>query len=103
MGRPEPSRESFRQVGTGEVSYPRDMAVGADQNGRRGLDVAEYRELPDAVVRGVDQADSLHPRSDVETASLVEVEKHGEGVVEQREDACRAVRGLHVDVGHAPP
>ena len=69
--------------------------------GRR--DLAEDRELPHAVVRGVDQPDSIRPRRDVEAAGFTEVEEHGPGVVQQGEHARRTVGGAQVEVGHAPP
>ena len=56
-----------------------------------------------AVVRGVDQPDPVGPRREVEAAGRAEVEEHGPGVVQQGEDAGRAVGGLQVEVGHAPP
>ena len=66
-------------------------------------DLAEDRELPHAVVLGVDQPDSIRPRRDVEAAGFTEVEEHGPGVVQQGEDARGTVGGVQVEVGHAPP
>ena len=79
------------------------MAVGSDQHGRGRGDLAEDRELPHAVVGGVDQPDPIRPRREVEAAGRAEVEEHGPGVVQQVEDARGAVGGLQVEVGHAPP
>ena len=61
------------------------------------------RERAAAIVAGVDPADSIRPRRDVETAGLAEVEEYGPGVVQQGEHARRTVRGMHVEVGHASP
>ena len=66
-------------------------------------DLAEDRELPHAIVRGVDQPDSIRPRRDVEAAGFTEVEEHGPGVVQQGEHARGTVGGVQVEVGHAPP
>ena len=52
---------------------------------------------------GVDQPDSIRPRGDVEAAGLTEVEEHGPSVVQQGEHARGTVRGVQVEVGHAPP
>ena len=65
--------------------------------------LAQDRDPPRAIVLGVDQADSIGPRSDVEAADFTEVEEHGPGVVQQGEYAGGAVLGVHVEVGHAPP
>jgi len=59
------------------------MAVGSDQHGRGSSDLADDRELPHAVVRGVDQPDSIRPRRNAETAGFAEVEEHRPGVVQQ--------------------
>ena len=79
------------------------MSVGSDQHSRRRGDLAEHRKLPHAIVPGVDQPDSIRQRSQVETAGFTEVEEHWPGVVQQGEDARGTVRGLYVEVGHAPP
>src|SRR2546430_1515403 len=76
------------------------MPVGPDQHGRGRSDLAKDRELPRAIVPGVDQPDSIRPRSDVETAGFTEVEEDGPGVVQQGKDARRTVRGIQVEVGH---
>ena len=55
------------------------------------------------IVRGVDEPDSIRPGRNVETAGCTEVEEHGPRVMQQGEDACRAVGGVQVEVGHAPP
>ena len=79
------------------------MPVGSDQHGRGRSDLANGRKLPDAMVPGVDQPDPIRPRRNVETAGFTEVEEHGPGVVQQGEYARGTVRGLQVEVGHAPP
>ena len=79
------------------------MAVGSDQHGRGRSDLADDRQLPHAIVPGVDQPDSIRPRRDVEAAEFTEVEEHGPGVVQQGEHARRTVGGVQVEVGHAPP
>jgi len=38
------------------------MSVGSDQHGRGSSDLAKDRELPHAIVPGVDQPDSIRPR-----------------------------------------
>src|ERR1700716_4424283 len=79
------------------------MPIGSDQYGRWRSDLAKDRYLPHAGLLGVDQPDSIRPRSDVETAGFTEVEEHGPGVVQQGEYARGTVRGIQVEVGHAPP
>ena len=79
------------------------MSVGSDQHRTGRSDRAEYRELPHAVVPGVDQPNPIGPWFDVEAAGFAEVEEHGPGIVQQVEDSRRTVRCLHVEVGHAPP
>ena len=66
-------------------------------------DFAKDRELPHAIVSGVDQPDSTGPRRNVETVGLTEVEEHGPGVVQQGEHRVGTVGGEQVEVGHAPP
>src|SRR2546427_12484035 len=90
----EPGRKCLRQLWVREVSRPRDMAVGSDQHGRGRSDLAKDRELPHAMVPGVDQPDSIRPGSDVETAGFTEVEEDGPGVVQKGEDARGTVRGV---------
>ena len=80
-GRSEPGRKRSRQLWVREVSRPGDMSVGSDQHCRGSSDLAMDRELPHASMLGVDQPDSIRPRSDVETAGFTEVEEHGPGVV----------------------
>src|SRR5207248_4723433 len=101
-GRSEPGRKCLRQLRVREVSCPGDMPVGSDQHGRGSIDLAKDRELPHAIVPGVDQPDSIRPRRNVGTAGLTEVEEHGPGVVQQGEYARGTVRGMQVEVGHAP-
>jgi hypothetical protein len=48
--RPEPRRQRFHQPPRCSVAHPGDMAVGADQHGRRRGDFAEHRQLPPAGV-----------------------------------------------------
>jgi len=79
------------------------MPVGSDHHGGGRSDLSEDRELPHAIVSGVDQPDSIRPRREVEIAGFTEVEEHGPGAVQQGEDARGTVRGLQVEVGHAPP
>src|SRR5713226_9496382 len=102
-GRSEPGRKCLRQLWVREVSCPGDMSVGPDQHGSGSSDLANDRELPHAIVPGVDQPDSICPRRNVEPAGFTEVEEHGPGVVQQGEDARWTVRGMQVEVGHAPP
>ncbi len=79
------------------------MPIGSDHHSRRRSDLASDRELPYAIVAGVDQPDSTRPRRDVNAAGLTEAEEHGPGVVQQGEHARGTVGGVHVEVGHAPP
>ena len=69
------------------------MPVGSDHHGRGRSDLAKDRELPHAIVPGVDQPDSIRPRRNVETAGFTEVEEHRPGVVQQGEDALGTVGG----------
>jgi hypothetical protein len=70
------------------------MPVGPDQHGRGSIDLVKDRELPHAIVPGVDQPDSIRPRRDVQAAGFAEVEEHGPGVVQQGEHARGTVRGV---------
>src|SRR2546429_1465921 len=99
----EPGRKCLRQLWVREVSRPGDMSVGSDQHGRGRGDLANDRELPHAIVPGVDQPDSIRPGRNVETAGSTEVEEDGPGVVQEGEHASGTVSGVHVEVGHAPP
>src|SRR5256885_7292155 len=85
-GRSEPGRKCLRQLWIREVSRPGDMSVGSDQRCPGRSDLAQDRELPHAIVPGVDRPDSIRPRRDVETAGFTEVEEHGPGVVQQGEE-----------------
>jgi hypothetical protein len=85
------------------VSHPGDMSVGSDQHGRGSSDLAKDRELPCAGIVGVDKPDPICPWRDVEAAGFAEVEEDGPGVVQQGENARGTVRGMQVEVGHAPP
>jgi len=97
----EPGGKGSRQLGVRSVSHPGDIAVGSDQHGEGGGDLAEHGEFPRSRILGVDEADAVRPRRRVETVGLTESEQHGPGVVQQREDARRTVRGVQVEVGHA--
>src|SRR2546422_171491 len=101
-GRSEPGRKCLRQLWVLELSRPGEMPVGSDQHGRGSSDLAKDRELPHASMPGVHEPDSILPRRNVETAGI-EVEEHGPGVVQQGEYARGTVRGMQVEVGHAPP
>jgi len=79
------------------------MSVGPDQHGGGSGGRAEYRKLPWAGVRGVDQPDPVCPSGDFDAAGIAEVEEHRQGVVQQGEDPRRAVGGDHVEIGHAAP
>src|ERR1019366_788177 len=103
IGRSEPGRKCLTQLWVREVSRPGDMSVGSDQHGRGSSDLTKDRELPHAIVPGVDQPDSIRPRRNVETAGFTEVEEHGPGAVQQAEYALGTVRGMQIEVGHAPP
>src|SRR5947209_12174077 len=103
IGRSEPGRKCLRQLWVREVSRPGDMSVGSDQHGRGSSDLAKDRELPHARMLGVYEPDSIRPRRNVETAGFTEVEEHGPGVVQQGEHARGTVRGMQVEIGHAPP
>lgn len=39
----------------------------------------------------------------VETAGCTQVQQLGPGFMQEGEDACGTVRGMQVEVGHAPP
>ena len=45
-------------------------------------------------------ADAIRPGRDVDGAGLPEVDEHRPGLVQQREDAQRAVGGDQVEIGH---
>src|SRR5438445_3131901 len=101
--RSEPPRKRLRQILVREVSHPGHMTVGPNQHGAWRRDRAECRKLPRADVFGVDQLNPICPWSDVEAAGFTEVEEDWPGIVQQGEYARGTVRGLEVEVGHAPP
>jgi hypothetical protein len=50
------------------------MSVRSDQHGRGRSDLANDRQLPRAMVPGVEQPDAIRPTSNVETAGFTAVE-----------------------------
>ena len=59
--RPEPGDQRVGEPRRGRFCDPGDIAVWADQDGGRGADDAEYRKLPLAGVRRLDQLDPVSP------------------------------------------
>src|SRR3954452_5518133 len=72
--RPEPGGQRLRKARRVAVSHPGDVTIGPDQHDCWSSDRAECREVPRAVISGVDQPDPIRPRRDVEGAGLTEVE-----------------------------
>src|SRR4051794_31500566 len=95
--RPKPGGQRIRKPIVGAVSYPRDVAVWADQHGGGGADDAEHRELALALVARVDHLDPVSPWSDVQARGLTEVEQQRPCVVQQLEDSERAIGGDQVE------
>src|SRR3954469_21373526 len=89
--RPEPGGQRVRKPMVGAVSYPRDVAVRADQHGGGGADDSQHGELPLAAVARVNDLDAVSPWRDVEAAGLAKVEQQRPCGVQQLEDAKRAV------------
>src|SRR5215213_4402932 len=87
----------------GFVSDPGNMSVGPDQDGSGSSDLAQYWKLPPTSVFRVNQLDAITPSGDLQVAGLTEVEQHGPSIMQQREDAHRAVGRDQVEVGHAAP
>jgi hypothetical protein len=70
------------------------MPVGSDHRGVGRSDLAKDRELPHAIMPGVDQPDSIRPRRNVESDGFTEVEERGSGVVQQGEDERKTAPAL---------
>src|SRR6185437_2590131 len=96
-GRTEPGSEGIGKVG---AAGPRDVAVGADEDGPRGGDGTEDGQLP-GLGRGLgaNQTDAVGPAGQVDGAGLPEAEEDGAGRVKQGEDPLDAVGGDQVEVG----
>src|SRR5215212_6447246 len=99
----EPSCQRVAQSGVSAVPYPGDVAIGSDQYGSGGGDVAQDWKLPIIGICGIDHLNPIGPGRDVEANGLSEVEEHRPGIVQQGEDPKRAVGGNQVEIGHAPP
>src|SRR3954454_19279102 len=99
----EPADQRGGQTRIGRLTGPGDVTVRADQHGRRRGAPAQHRKLPRAVAGGVDGADTVRPRPDVEAAGPAESEQHRPGGVQQGEHGGRTVGGPQVEVGHPPP
>src|ERR1035437_2228703 len=78
IGRSEPGRKCLTQLWVREVSRPGDMSVGSDQHGRGSSDLTTERELPHAIVPGVDQPDSIRPRAGGDASPLSRLRNTGE-------------------------
>ena len=67
------------------MSDPGDVAVRADEDGRRSLDRSEHRELPAAVVGRVNHSDPVVSWGDVQAGGGPEIEQDWPGLMEQLE------------------
>lgn len=87
---------------SGSVRSPAQATcVGSDQHGR-GRNDRRDRELPHAIVLGVDEADSIRPRGDVYAAGFTEVESTSRASC-SRVNRRVGPSAVQVEVGHAPP
>ena len=80
--RSEPSRQRVNKPWLSQLSDPRHISVGPNQYGTRSNNGSDRRQFPHTSIFGVDQANAIRPRSDIETAALTEVEQHRPRIVQ---------------------